>query len=95
MSDEYGAVETTDEAAVTAESTEGDASNARRGRPRDQGVIERDQRVLEALEPGGEGKTKSQLASELGLEANTVYLSLWRLHKDNQVTREQRVWKRV
>lgn len=87
-------VEATDEtvAAPAAEPTEGDSG--RRGRPRDPGVIERDQRVFDAL-GDGEPKTKSQLAEQLGLEPNTVYLSLWRLHKDERVTRNQRQWQRV
>jgi predicted Rossmann fold nucleotide-binding protein DprA/Smf involved in DNA uptake len=95
MTDEYGAVETADETVtVTEPAAEGDATSSRRGRPRDQSVIERDQRVLEALQPG-ESKTKSQIAADLGLEPNTVYLSLWRLHKNGQVEREQRNWKRA
>lgn len=93
MTDEFGTVEATDEAAVETESTEV-TGNGRRGRPRDQGVIERDQRVFDALS-SGEPKTKSQLAEELGLGPNTVYLSLWRLHKDERVTRNQRQWQRV
>lgn len=93
MNDEYGAVETTDEATASTESQEA-SGNLRRGRPRDPGVIERDSRVYEALE-SGEPKTKSQLAEELSLAPNTVYLSLWRLHKDGRVARNQRQWQRV
>lgn len=97
MEDEYGTpeapVEATNEAVVETESTE-ETGSGRRGRPRDPGVIKRDQRVFDAL-GDGEPKTKSQLAEQLGLEPNTVYLSLWRLHKDERVTRNQRQWQRV
>ena len=96
MSEEY-VVEVTDETAVADQPAESDAPEApsgRRGRPRDPGVIERDARVLDAL-PAGEAKTKAQLATELELDANIVYLSLWRLHKDGHITRNQRAWQRV
>ena len=97
MSEDY-AVEFTDAgAADTPQSTEGDAAEAasgRRGRPRDPGVIERDERVLGALSTD-EAKTKAQLAGELGLDPNVVYLSLWRLNKAGLVTREQRAWRQT
>lgn len=96
MSEEYGHVEVADNTVLGEQPVEDGAAEAsgRRGRPRDPGVIERDARVLDALPPG-EAKTKSQLAGELGLEPNVVYLSLWRLHKDGQVQRTQRTWQRV
>lgn len=97
MSEEY-AVEVTDPTVLSAQSTEGDASteaaSSRRGRPRDPGVMERDERVLGALS-AVEAKTKTQLATELGLEPSVVYLSLWRLNKAGLVTREQRAWRQT
>jgi predicted Rossmann fold nucleotide-binding protein DprA/Smf involved in DNA uptake len=98
MSDEF-AVEFTDNAAVTdpqpAEtSADADETSGRRGRPRDPGVIERDERVLGALSPG-EAKTKAQLAGELSLAPSVVYLSLWRLHRAGLVEREQRTWRQT
>jgi predicted Rossmann fold nucleotide-binding protein DprA/Smf involved in DNA uptake len=97
MSEEY-AVEFTDGTAAPAPTAEGnistDEATGRRGRPRDPGVIERDERVLGALSTE-EAKTKAQLAGELGLEPNVVYLSLWRLHKAGLVTREQRAWRQT
>jgi predicted Rossmann fold nucleotide-binding protein DprA/Smf involved in DNA uptake len=55
----------------------------RRGRPRSQETIARDAQVLKAL---GEGpKTKEQLVDELGLAPQLVYLSLWRLKRDQRV----------
>lgn len=89
MSEENG-VEVVD----VAESSEAEASSGRRGRPRDPSVVERDQRVLGAL-ADGETKTKAQLAGELGLEPNVVYLSLWRLHKAGAVSRDQRAWRQA
>lgn len=94
MSEEHGADVTSDVTVESAESNEAEASNGRRGRPRDPSVVERDQRVLGALSDG-EPKTKAQLASELGLEPNVVYLSLWRLHREGAVSREQRAWRQV
>lgn len=97
MSEEYG-VEVTDPTVLGEQSTDGDASadaaSGRRGRPRDPGVIERDERVLGALS-STEAKTKSQIAGELGLEPSVVYLSLWRLHKAGRVEREQRAWRQT
>lgn len=99
MGEEY-AVEFTDAVVATepTQSTNGDASAdaaaGRRGRPRDPGVIERDERVLGALSTN-EAKTKSQLADELSLAPSVVYLSLWRLHKAGLVQREQRAWRQT
>ena len=98
MSEDY-AVEFTDAVGSTEpKSTDGDASaeasSGRRGRPRDPGVIERDERVLGALS-ANEAKTKSQLAGELDLAPSVVYLSLWRLHKAGLVQREQRAWRQT
>lgn len=97
VSEEYG-VEFTDATAASGQSTESDATAeaaaGRRGRPRDPGVIERDERVLGALSTE-EAKTKSQLAEELSLTPSVVYLSLWRLHKAGRVSREQRAWRQT
>lgn len=91
MSDEYVVVE--DETPVSdGELAPEPTGNLRRGRPRDQAVIERDERVLGALS-ASETKTKVTLAQELGLEPGTVYLSLWRLQRAGLVTREQRSWR--
>lgn len=98
MSEDY-AVEFTDAVPAPASAAEDNSTveangNGRRGRPRDPGVIERDERVLGALSTT-EAKTKSQLAGELGLEPNIVYLSLWRLNKAGLVQREQRAWRQT
>lgn len=93
MSDEYGTVEAAPEPEATVEPTEAEG-NSRRGRPRDPSVQQRDERVFEAL-GSGEPKTKSQLSEELSLSPNTVYLSLWRLHREGRVARSQRQWQRA
>lgn len=56
---------------------------ARRGRPRAQETINRDDAVLRAL---GDGPlTKEALVQKLGLKDTHVYLSLWRLRRDGKV----------
>jgi predicted Rossmann fold nucleotide-binding protein DprA/Smf involved in DNA uptake len=58
-------------------------ASTRRGRPRSQETIQRDEAVLKTL---GEGpKTKEQLVQELGVKDTHVYLSLWRLRRDGKV----------
>lgn len=66
-------------------STEQPPAPRRRGRPRSQETIERDARVLKALDQGP--LTKEQLVDELGLAPQLVYLSLWRLKRDQRVER--------
>jgi predicted Rossmann fold nucleotide-binding protein DprA/Smf involved in DNA uptake len=56
---------------------------ARRGRPRAQETINRDDAVLKALGDGPQ--TKEQLVQKLGLKDTHVYLSLWRLRRDGKV----------
>jgi hypothetical protein len=56
---------------------------ARRGRPRAQETINRDDVVLKALGDGPQ--TKEQLVQKLGLKDTHVYLSLWRLRRDGKV----------
>lgn len=76
--------------AVTAEGA------ARRGRPRPDVTIQRDQQVLNALDGP---KTRAQLIEATGLSKNQVYLSLYRLRKDGHVVRDRQgalhVWSRV
>jgi len=71
------------------------ATAPRRGRPRPQETIQRDEQVLQAL--GAEGKTREDLVTTTGLTANQVYLSLWRLRKNGQAERSRdngkHVWK--
>jgi site-specific DNA-cytosine methylase len=55
------------------------------GRPRPQATIDQDARVLAHLAAQTEGQSKDQIATALDLGANLVYLSLWRLKRDNEV----------
>lgn len=72
------------------------AEEARRGRPRPEATIQRDQRVLAALDTP---KTRVQLVEELELNGKQVYLSLYRLHVAGQITRAREggnhVWSRT
>lgn len=62
---------------------DGVKSLARRGRPRSQETINRDDAVLKAL---GDGPlSKEQLVQKLSLKDTHVYLSLWRLRRDGRV----------
>lgn len=66
-----------------APSAEVPSAPRRRGRPRSQETLVRDAQVLKAL---GEGpRTKEQLVDELGIAPQLVYLSLWRLKRDQRV----------
>jgi predicted Rossmann fold nucleotide-binding protein DprA/Smf involved in DNA uptake len=68
----------------------------RRGRPRPEATIERDQQVYAALEAGP--KTKKELAEATALPANQVYLSIYRLRKSNQIKKVEgkaHTWERV
>lgn len=56
----------------------------RRGRPRSQETITRDDAVVAALREGG-AKTRAQLTDELGVESSLVYLALWRLSRAGRV----------
>lgn len=76
-----------------------DSAAGRRGRPRDPKAMERDEQVKTAL-ADGTPKTREQLATELGIEGNLVYLSLWRLKRDNVVVKTnvegiKRAWQLV
>lgn len=54
---------------------------SRRGRPRSQETLARDEAVMTALREGP--KTRETLAAELNVPASLVYLALWRLsHTD-------------
>lgn len=87
----------TDEVAVEQDTD--DSAAGRRGRPRDPRAQERDDRVKTALGDGSV-KTREQLATELGMEGNLVYLSLWRLRRAGEVEKTsgegaKRAWRLV
>lgn len=66
-----------------------EASKTSAGRPRPQATIDRDEVVLNHLanlpEEFADGQTKEQISAALGLAPNVVYLSLWRLKRDNKI----------
>lgn len=66
----------------TQEATESEAKT-RRGRPRPQEVMQRDERVRELLASGP--KTRNELATALSVDPNTAYLSIFRLRRAGQV----------
>lgn len=80
----------------TGEATATETTTARRGRPRPEDTIARDQQVLEAL---AEPKSREDLVAATGLTANQVYLSLWRLRKEGKAQRDRQgakhVWSKV
>lgn len=75
-------------------------AKAKRGRPRPQEVIDRDEKVYEAIP--ADGATRDEIADETGYELSEVYLSLFRLKRDGWVERVPnedggftRVWVRT
>lgn len=59
---------------------------SRRGRPRSQDTIARDEQIFDALEMP---KTRTELVTELGLESSKVFLSLFRLRNADRITRRR------
>lgn len=55
----------------------------KRGRPRPQSTIDRDAEVLAALEDGP--RSRSDLATSVGVNVNVMYLTLRRLRDAGQV----------
>jgi len=81
---------TKSKAKVAAEQAAADeAKSSRRGRPRPQDVITRDEAVLNVLVKSRAPMTREQLATELGAQPSHVYLSLYRLRRDGHVVRDQ------
>jgi predicted Rossmann fold nucleotide-binding protein DprA/Smf involved in DNA uptake len=62
-----------------------EATDTKRGRPRPQATIDRDNTVLAAI--GDAPKTKAELVEATGLPGNEVYLSLYRLKRDGRITK--------
>lgn len=76
---------------------EAPTDDGRKGRPRPNETVERDQRVFDAL--AEQGLTREAISNKLGITSNLVYLSLWRLRRDERVERVRHeganVWQRV
>lgn len=58
-----------------------------RGRPRDPGVEERDEKVLSLIGSTPEGLTVAELAAQLDVKPGIAYLSIWRLRKQGKVVK--------
>jgi uncharacterized membrane protein len=75
------------------------ATEPRRGRPRSQDTIARDEQVLAAFPEGDGTITRAQLAEATSQAEGKVYLSLHRLKRDGKIQRERvngaHVWKRT
>lgn len=77
-----------------------ESASRRRGRPRSPETIQRDERVFTLLRDNGP-QSKEQLVEALGnVKPTHVYLSLWRLAKENRVERAadgatRHVWRVV
>lgn len=63
--------------------TEAAEDTRRRGRPRPQETLERDDRALASLREGA--KTTEELAAALGVEKSIAYLSVYRLKRDGRI----------
>lgn len=93
MTEPTPAVESTVAPVAPAPATEA----PRRGRPRPDSTIQRDEQVLAAV--GADGKTREDLATGTGLTKSEVYLSLHRLRKQGLIERTRdggkHVWKQT
>lgn len=76
---------------------EAPATDGRKGRPRPQDVVARDQAVFDVL--ATQGLARETIAERTGFTPNSVYLSLWRLKRDSRVERIKHegnwVWQRI
>lgn len=61
-------------------------AESRRGRPRPQDTIKRDESVLQVLKDKGP-MTRDEAATALGVKSSHVYLSLIRLRRDGLAVR--------
>lgn len=70
---------------------------SRRGRPRPESVVSRDDQVLAAVTK--DGLSREALAEATGLDPTRVYQSLWRLRRDGKVERvrdgREHTWRLV
>jgi predicted ArsR family transcriptional regulator len=71
--------------------SESEAPAEKRGRPRPEATIQRDDKVLEFLKANGP-KNRKDLAAGLEMEGKEVYLSLYRLNRDGTILRSGANW---
>lgn len=76
-------------AEVTAVEVENatEATRRRRGRPRPQETIERDEQVHATIAGSGAGLTREEIAANTGLSSKLVYMSLYRLRTAGRIAR--------
>lgn len=79
--------------------TETSTSGGRRGRPRSQTAMDRDQQVLDTL-ANEVHLTRNEIAEKVGFTGGLTYLSLYRLKRDGLVTRvadgtTRRAWRQT
>lgn len=88
---------TTEAPEAPAETNEAEAAtkSERRGRPRSQETIDRDNLVYTKISEFEAAPTKEQLVEATGLEGSKVYLSLYRLQRDGYVERKRDGGKHV
>jgi hypothetical protein len=67
-------------------STKTESAETRRGRPRPQDTIKRDEDVRKALQAGGP-QTRDEVAKSLSIKPSHAYLSLIRLRRDGLANR--------
>lgn len=58
----------------------------KRGRPRPQETIDRDEQILNLLVESGKPRTRNEIMQETGLTSVQVYLSLSRLRLEDRAT---------
>lgn len=83
----------------TTEQPDTEKTGGRRGRPRSQEAMERDQQVFSALDDG-QVLTRNELAEKLGFTGGLTYLSLYRLVREGKVVRvadgtTRRAWRQT
>lgn len=76
-----------------------EATSGRRGRPRSQEAIDRDEAVYRALSEGRQ-RTRNEIAEEVGVTGGLTYLSLYRLKHAGRVVRvadgtTRRAWRQT
>lgn len=77
---------------------EGEATS-RRGRPRSQDAMNRDEAVFNTLNDGAQ-LTRNEIAEQVGFTGGLTYLSLYRLQREGRVTRvsdgtTRRAWRQT
>lgn len=74
-------------------------SSGRRGRPRSQEAIARDEAVFAALDNGAQ-LTRNEIAEKVGFAGGLTYLSIYRLRREGRVLKvsdgtTRRAWRQV